>query len=105
MESVRGTPCEAAIEKALQLARQILAGEIDPLDGGRRIAWLGSDECYDFVNELDVVDEMAGLWEIVGAPAQRQALGLPDIDDASERSEEVRRTAKAMIDRFASAAQ
>ena len=28
MDLIKGTPCEAAIEKAMQLARQILAGEI-----------------------------------------------------------------------------
>lgn len=47
MDLIKGTPCEAAIEKAMLLARQILAGEIDPFDGGTQIAWLGSGDCYD----------------------------------------------------------
>ena len=36
MDLIKGTPCEAAIEKAIVLARQILAGEIDPFVGGTR---------------------------------------------------------------------
>lgn len=61
MESVKGTPCHGAIEKARHLAHQILAGEIAPFDGAHQIAWLGSADCYDFLNEIDVVNGMAAF--------------------------------------------
>jgi hypothetical protein len=38
LESVEGPPCEGAIEKARQLAHQIVAGEIAPFDGAHQIA-------------------------------------------------------------------
>jgi hypothetical protein len=100
MELIKGTPCEAAIEKAVQLAHQILAGEVAPFDGGRQIAWLGSADCYDFLNEVDVVDEMGSFWQIVGDAEQRQAAGLPPGPSKDELSEEIRRAARSLIKQF-----
>ena len=89
MESLEGTPCKAAVERALQLAQQIATGEIHPIDGAQQIAWLGSADCYDFLGEVDVVMDMAGFWEFVSNWEVRQ-------DDASARgelSEEIRQAA------------
>jgi hypothetical protein len=98
MEMVKGTPCESAIERALQLAQQILAGEIAPFDGAHQIAGLGSADCYDFITEIDVVGAMAALWQEVDDWEIRQ-------DDAVARDEisvEIRRAASALIDEFGS---
>jgi hypothetical protein len=106
MDLIKGTPCEAAIEKAMQLARQILAGEIEPFDGGTQIAWLGSADCYDFLNEVDVVDEMGGFWQIVDTLEHRRILALPGqpVEDTpavrAEISEEIRRAARTLLERF-----
>jgi hypothetical protein len=100
MDLIKGTPCEEAIEKALQLAHQILAGEAAPFDGGRQIAWLGSADCYDFLNEVDVVDEMGSFWQIVDDAEQRQAAGLPPTPSRDELSEEIRRGARNLIEQF-----
>jgi hypothetical protein len=98
MESVKGTPCEGAIEKARKLARQILAGEIAPFDGAHQIASLGSADCYDFLNEIDVVGGMAGFWQEVDA----WEVGQDDLLARDEISEEIRRAARAFIDEFGS---
>ncbi len=74
--------------------------EVDPFEGGRQIAQLGSGDCYDFLNEIDVVDEMGGFWPLVGEPEQRRAAGLPPKDNAAERAEEIRRAARELIDQF-----
>ena len=103
MDLITGTRCEAAIEKAMQLAHQILAGEIDPFDGGRQIAWLGSADCYDFLNEVDVVDEMAAFWQIVDDLELSRAAGLPFEDSPAARveiSEKIRRAARTLLDLF-----
>lgn len=106
MDLIKGTPCEAAIEKAMLLARQILAGEIDPFDGGTQIAWLGSGDCYDFLNEVDVVDEMGGFWQIVDTLEHRRILALPGehVEDTpavrAEIAEEIRRTARTLLEQF-----
>jgi hypothetical protein len=84
----------------MELAHQILTGEVDPFDGGRQIAWLGSDACYDFLNQLDVVDHMGSFWQLVAAPEQRNAAGLPVEDDAVERAGEIYQAARILIDRF-----
>ena len=99
-DSIKGTPCEAAVEQALHVARQILSGAVDVFEGGRQIASLGSADCYDFLNEVDVVDQMAGFWLPVGDPEQRRAIGLPPLDNAAERAEEIRRASRNLVDRF-----
>lgn len=99
-DSIKGTPCEAAVEKALHVARQILSGAVDAFEGGRRIASLGSADCYDFLNEVDVVDQMAGFWLPAGDPERRRAIGLPALDDTDERAEEIRRASRDLVDRF-----
>jgi len=86
---IKGTPCEAAIEKAMLLARQILAGEIDPFVGGRQIAGLGSVDCYDFLEEVDLL--------------HRQMLGMPFEDTPAVRAEiaeEIRRAARTLFEQF-----
>ncbi|HEY2598790.1 MAG TPA: hypothetical protein VGJ79_09975 [Candidatus Dormibacteraeota bacterium] len=98
MESVKGTPCEGAIEKALVLAHQILAEEIAPFDGARQIAWLGSADCYDFLNEVDAVNGMAGFWQEVDDWEVRQ----DDPLSRNEISEKIRHAAGAFIDEFGS---
>lgn len=103
MDLIKGTPCEAAIEKAMQLARQILAGEIDASVGGRQIAGLGSVDCYDFLNEVDVVDEMGGFWQIVDDLEDRRILGMPVEDTPGVRAEiaeEIRRAARTLLEHF-----
>jgi hypothetical protein len=103
MDLIKGTPCEGAIEKALQLARLILAREIDPFVGGRQIAGLGSVDCYDFLNEVDVVDEMGGFWQIVDAVEHRRILGMPFEDTPAARAEiaeEIRRAARTLLVQF-----
>jgi hypothetical protein len=103
MDSIKGTPCEAAIEKAMQLARQILAGEIDPFVGGRQIAGLGSVDCYDFLGEVDVVVEMGNFWQIVDDLLHRQMLGMPFEDTPAVRAEiaeRIRRAARALLEQF-----
>ena len=100
MGSIKGTPCEAAIEKAMQLAHQILTGEVDPFPGGRQIAWLGSGDCYDFLNEVDVVDEMAAFWQIIDDEEIRKAAGLPAEDNTAELSAEISRAARTLIEHF-----
>ena len=97
---IRRTPCEAAVERALQLAYQILSGEVDSFEGGRQIAWLGSADCYDFLNEVDVVDEMAAMWQLVDDAEHRQILGLPPVDNRAELSEEIRSVARALIAQY-----
>ena len=100
---MKGTPCEAAIEKAMLLARQILAGEIDPFVGGRQIAWLGSADCHDFLNEVDVVDEMGGFWQIVDHLEHVRILGLPFEDTPAVRAEiaeDIRRAAGTLLVQF-----
>jgi hypothetical protein len=84
----------------MQLAHQILTGEVDPFDGGRQIASLGSFDCYDFLNEVDVVDEMAALWQLVDDPEHRRLLGLPAMDNRAELSEEIRRAARVLVEEF-----
>jgi len=89
MDLIRGTPCEAAIEKAMQLARQTQAGEIDPFVGGRQIAALGSVDCYDFLEEVDLL--------------HRQFLGMPFEDTPAVRAEiaeEIRRAARTLLEQF-----
>jgi hypothetical protein len=98
MESVNGTPCEGAIERALQLAHQIVGGEVAPFDGAHQIAWLGSADCYDFLNEIDVVGGMAGFWQQVDDWEIRQ----DDPVARDEISEEIRQAARALIDEFGS---
>jgi len=98
MESVKGTPCEGAIEKARQLAYQILAGKIAPFDGAHQIALLGSADCYDFLNEIDVVDGMAGFWQEVDDWEKRQ----DDVLARDRITEDIRRAARALIDEFGS---
>ncbi|SRR5579872_2587716 len=98
--ALNGSPCEQAIEKALQAARKILIGELDPFDGGRQIAWLGSADCYDFLNEVEVVDAMAGFWQLVDYAEIDRAIGLPAEDKSAEVSEEIRRAASALINAF-----
>ena len=103
MDLIKGTPCEEAIEKAMELARQILAREIEPFDGGTQIAWLGSADCYDFLNEVDVVDKMGGFWQIVDHFEHRRILGLPVGDTPSARAEiaeEIRRAARTLLEQF-----
>jgi hypothetical protein len=103
MDLIKGTPCEAAIEKAMLLARQILAGEIDPFVGGRQIAWLGSADCYDFLNEVDVVDEMGGFWQIVDDLEHRRILAMPFEDTPAVRAEiaeDIRRAARTLLEQF-----
>jgi len=100
MARIKGTPCEAAIREAMQLANQILAGESDALEAGRQIAWLGSSHCLDFLNEVDVVDEIGGFWEIVGRPEALRAAGIPYEDNVAERSEEVRRAARILVEHY-----
>ena len=96
MDSVKGTPCGAAIEKALALARQILSGEVAPIDGAHQIAWLGTGDCYDFLNEADVVGEMAGFWQPVDDWEVRQ-----DSPSArSELSEEIKQAARRFVEQF-----
>jgi hypothetical protein len=96
MESVKGTPCEGAIEKALQLAQQIVGGEVAPFDGAHQIASLGSADCCDFLNEIDVVDGMAGFWQEVDDWEIRQA----DPVARDEISKEIRHAARALIVEF-----
>ena len=98
MESLKGTPCEGAIDKARQLAHEILAGEIAPFDGAHQIAWLGSADCYDFLNEIDVVDGMAGFWQEVDDWEKRQ----DDLLARDRITEDIRRAARAFIDEFGS---
>jgi len=84
----------------MHLANQILTGQVDPFEGGRQIAWFGSDDCYDVLNEIDVGDEMGGFWHLVDEPEQRRAAGLPPKDNAAERAEEIRRAAREPIEQF-----
>jgi hypothetical protein len=49
------------MQQALHVARDILSGKVTPIEGGTNIAWFGSGDCYDFLNEIDVVGEMAAL--------------------------------------------
>ncbi len=100
MARIKGTPCEGVVERAIRLANRILIEEVDPFEGGRQIAQLGSGDCYDFLNEIDVVDEMGGFWPLVGEPEQRRAAGLPPKDNAAERAEEIRRAARELIEQF-----
>src|SRR5437764_4842240 len=95
---VKGTPCEAAIKKALILSHQILAGDVGPFEGGRQIAWLGSADCFDFLNEVDVVDEMAGFWHLVDDAEHRKVVGLPPKDNSAELADEIRAAARALIE-------
>ncbi len=98
--AMKGTPCETAIEEAMRVARQILTGDVDVFEGGRRIATLGSGDCFDFINEVDAVDEMAGFWLPVNDPEHRRVIGLHALDNAADRAEEIRRAARDLIDRF-----
>jgi hypothetical protein len=103
MDLIKGTPCEPAIERAVDLARQILAGELDPFVGGRQIAGLGSVDCYDFLNEVDVVGEMAAFWQISDDLEHRRILGLPFEDTPSVRAEiaeGIRRAARTLLVQF-----
>jgi hypothetical protein len=87
----------------MQIARQILAGETDPFVGGRQIAGLGSVDCYDFLNEVDVVDEMGGFWQIVDDLEHRQILGMPFEDTPEVRAkiaEEIREAARTLLEQF-----
>jgi hypothetical protein len=87
----------------MQLARQIVAGEIDPFIGGRQIAWLGSADCHDFLNEVDVVDEMGGFWQIADRLEHMRILGLPFEDTPAVRAEiaeDIRRAARTLLVQF-----
>jgi len=103
MDLIKGTPCEAAIEKAMQLASQILTGELDPFIGGRQIAGLGSVDCYDFLEDVDVVGEMAGFWQIVDDLQHRQIVGMPSEDTPAVRAEiaeRIRRATRTLLEQF-----
>jgi hypothetical protein len=36
------------MQQALHVARDILSGKVTPIEGGTKIAWFGSGDCYDF---------------------------------------------------------
>lgn len=95
-EALKGTPCEGAIARALMLAGQIVARDVEPMKGAREIAWLGSGDCYDFLNEIDVVDAMGGFWSMVDSWESEQ-------DDPSARAaiaDEIRREAQLFVEQF-----
>jgi hypothetical protein len=97
MELVRGTPCEAAINLAIQKARAIVDGQLAPYEGARAIAALGSMDCYDYLNEgVEAVDEMAGFWLFVDDWELRQ-----DSDSArTEISKQIRGAARTLSEQF-----
>jgi hypothetical protein len=97
MELVRGTPCEAAINLAMEKARAIVDGQVAPYEGARAIAALGSMDCYDYLQEgVEAVDEMAAFWLFVDDWEQRQ-----DSDSArAEISREIREAARTLLEQF-----
>jgi hypothetical protein len=63
-----------------------------------KLPWLGSADCYDFLNGIDLVGEIAGFWQQVDdwETCQDDPLARDKI------SEEIRRAARAFIDEFGS---
>jgi hypothetical protein len=43
------TPCDAALKRASQLARETVGGQIAPIDGAHEIAWLETGDFNDFL--------------------------------------------------------
>ena len=96
MELVRGTPCEAAINLAIQKARAIVDGQLAPYEGARAIAALGSMDCYDYLQEgVEAVDEMAAFWLFVDDWEERQ-----DESARTEISREIRDAARTLSEQF-----
>lgn len=86
-QSLKGTPCEGAIARALGLAREIVAGDAEPIKGAREIAWLGSGDCYDFLNEIDVVSAMGGFWSLVDSLNLRHFRVITSNSDEAQQSD------------------
>jgi len=59
-EPFNRTPCDGSMQRASQLA----SGQITPIDGAHEIAWHATGDCYDFLNEREVVGAMAGFWQL-----------------------------------------
>ena len=97
MELVQGTPCENAIRRAMQMARDITSGQLGPIAGATAIANLGTTDCYDYLQEgVDVVDEMAGFTAFVDDWELRQ-----DSEAArAEISQEIREAARTFSEQF-----
>ena len=97
MELVKGTPCEDAIRQAMQMAREILSGQVAPIKGASAIANLGTADCYDYLQEgVEVVDVMSGFTVFVDDWELRQ-----DSDAArTEISQEIREAALRFSEQF-----
>ena len=71
-------------------------GEVAPIDGAHKIAWLGTRDCYEFFNEVDVAGAMAAFWEPIEHWEDRQ-----DNPSAPEElSNEIRELARNLVDEF-----
>ena len=97
MELVQGTPCENAIRRAMQMARDITSGQLAPIAGAIAIANLGTADCYDYLQAgVDVVDEMAGFTAFVDDWELRQ-----DSEAVrTEISQEIREAARTFSEQF-----
>jgi hypothetical protein len=66
VDRVRGTQCEVAILHALESAHEIVAGELAPIEGAKRIADFGTRDCYEYLHSgIDVIDSMAEFFAFV----------------------------------------
>jgi hypothetical protein len=97
VQLTEGTPCGDAIKQALEKAREIVSGQLAPIEGAKWIAWTGTADCYDFLHEdVEVVDEMAGFTAFVDDWEIRQ-----DSKSAREEiSQEIREAAATLLEQF-----